>query len=799
MFKNYFKTAWRNLWRHKGMTFINVGGLGMGMAATVLIILWVQNELSFDQQQRDSAFIYRIKPHLRVSKNETWLWETAPYILAEHAGTEIPEVGLIARLKPNNDGDLILHQGDKLISAKKSAFVDGNWFKLFHYEFLEGSADAFNKNPFSLILTASTAKKFFGGHDAVGRILRMDTTNYQVQGVVKDNPANSSFQYDVLVPIASGMITEQQKNNALQWGNYNFVTFLKLKGKSNPAGVSAKLISIMRQYKKDDKGQTTFSLVNIKDLHFENDVMNSSFIHGNRTVVNVFMVLAGLLLITACINYVNLTTARASLRSREVSVRKIVGAGRLQLFGQFMSESFLVSLFALALSVLLVQVSMPWFRTFTGKAFGEPLSSPVTWLIIGVTLAVSFLLNGLYPAALLSSFRPVSVFRGKSLLNFKDTGLRRVLVVLQFTISVILITGTIVIYSQLQFMKNIDPGYRRAQVFSFDFPFWNITGFDFKKGDALLNTVKQEFKSHAATANVALAGTGLVNYNSQSSGNFDWKGRPKDFNPSFAPLTADADFQRLMHIRIKEGRWFNNSLPDKHNVLLNETAVELLHLAKPVIGQVFMHHGDTGVIIGIVKDFHYKSLHEKIGAMLISNGVGNGIYIKTNPGKTAAAIAVAGKIWKQYFPEQPFTYDFLDESYNNLYQAEQQSAELITLFSGIAILLSALGLLGLAAFAAEQRVKEIGIRKVLGASVQHIVSMLSVDFIKMVMIASLIAFPVAWWAMSKWLQDFAYRINLSWWIFGAAAAVALIVALITVSVQSVRAAVANPVKSLRSE
>jgi ABC-type antimicrobial peptide transport system permease subunit len=599
--------------------------------------------------------------------------------------------------------------------------------------------------------------------------------------------------------MAAQMTNADEKSNALEWGNYNYLTFLKLKPGASTTKVSAKLIQILHQNKKDDKDNTVYSLINVKGMHFENDLMFSSFIHGNHTIVNVFIVLAILLLVTACINYVNLTTARASLRSKEVSVRKIVGAGRLHLFGQFMSESFLVSLLALVLALLVVELSMPWFRSFTGKEFAEPLAVPVTWLIIGFTLLVSFLLNGLYPAILLSSFQPISVFRGKSMLNFGDAGLRRLLVVVQFTISVVLIIGTLVIYTQLRYMQNMDPGYDRAQVFSFTFPWWKMKGLDYKKSDAFLRTIKQQLKEQSATANVAMAGNGIVDFNNQSSGNFDWNGRPKGFDPALAPLEADPDFQQLMHLKVKEGRWFNNDLSDRHNVLLNETAVQMLHIQKPVLGQRFVHHRDTGVIIGVVKDFHYRSLHDKIGPMLISNGSGSGFYIKTTPHNTAAAIVAANKIWNEYFPETPFNYTFLDESYNSLYKSEQQSSLLITLFAVIAILVSALGLLGLAAFAAEQKVKEIGIRKVLGASVRHIVSLLSIDFLKMVVIASVIAFPVAWWAMNKWLQDFAYRINLSWWIFGAAAGIALLIALVTVSFQSIKAAIANPVKSLRSE
>jgi putative ABC transport system permease protein len=306
-------------------------------------------------------------------------------------------------------------------------------------------------------------------------------------------------------------------------------------------------------------------------------------------------------------------------------------------------------------------------------------------------------------------------------------------------------------------------------------------------------------KAQSVTADVAMATSGLVNFGNQASGGFDWIGRPKDFNPSLAPLQADPDFQKLMHIQVKEGRWFNTEESDKRNVVLNETAVQLLNIPKPVIGQRFIHNGDTGTIVGVIKDFHFRSLHEKIGPMIISNKAGGSFYIKTDPGTTAAAITAVSKIWKGYFPDQPFTYYFLDETYNNLYKSEQQSSVLITSFALIAILISAFGLLGLAAFAAEQKIKEIGIRKVLGASTQNIVTLLSADYIKMVFIASIIAFPIAYWGMNKWLQDFAYRISLSWWIFVGSAGIALLIALVTVSFQSVKAALTNPAKSLKSE
>ena len=798
MIKNYFKIAWRNLLRHKQMTTINILGLGIGMAAAVLIALWVQNELSYDQYEPDANNIYRITANIGISPTETWIWETSQYVLGTYAAKELPEIEDLARISPQYYSDVLFHYNGSIISEKKAAYVDEHWFNMFHYDFTEGSPDAFLKNPFSIILTESTAKKYFGNQDAVGKIMRIDTNNYQVQAIVKDAPANSSFQYNVLMPVAAQFADAKSKKNALEWGNYNYITFLKLKPGSNTKSVSAKLLSIMQHNRKGDKGNASFRLVSLKDMHFESDLMHSAFLHGNKTIVDIFIVLAFLLLVTACINYVNLTTARASIRSKEVSIRKIVGADRVHLFGQFMSESFLVSLLSLVFALLLVQLTLPWFRLFTEKAFVEPLTSPLVWGIVLATLLVSFLLNGIYPATLLSSFKPLNIIRGKNILNFKDVGLRKALVVLQFTISVVLIIGTIVIYAQLRYIQKMDPGYNRSQVFTFTIP-WKILGWDEKKSEAKINTIKQDLLQSGAIADVTSASDKLVDFKSQSAGGFDWNGRPKEFNPSLSPLRVDPGFKQMMQLKIKEGRWFNNDLSDKHNVLLNETAVEVLNIRKPIIGQRFIHQGDTGVIIGIVKDFHYRSLHEKIGALLISNQASGCIYIKTTPGNNQAAITAAQKVWQKFVPDEPFNYDFLDDTYNNLYKAEQQSSVLITMFAIIAVLVSALGLLGLSAFTAEQKVKEIGIRKVLGASIQSIVSLLSIDFLKMVLIACVIAFPIAWWGMNKWLESFAYRVSVYWWILALASVIALLIAFVTISFQSFKAAAANPVKSLRSE
>jgi len=798
MLRNYFKVAFRNLGKHRTISFINIAGLTIGITAAVFIMLWVQNEFSFDNYHPDVDNIYRVKTKLSLTKNEVWDWESSPYLLGPIAKQEIPGIKNYTFLWP---GYMItVHHNNQLISEKKYAFIDANWFKVFHYDFIDGSAESFSKNPFSLILTQSTAKKYFGDGEAVGKVLKIDSMNYQVQAVVKDNPANSSFQYDMLMPVEAKLSDAHEKEQASNWGNFSGLTFLKLQPGINIKDVGNKLTQILRKNNKGSEN-TTMSVIGLKDIHFESGLLSTSFENGNLKLVNVFLILAFLLLATACINYVNLTTARASVRSKEVSVRKIVGAGSRQLFAQFLSESLVVSFLSLLFAILFIQICLPWFNQVTEKHFVQPLTSGPTWLILLGTLVVCFVFNGIYPAVLLSSFKPLSVFKGRTLLSFKDGGIRKALVVLQFGISVMLIISTMIIYRQLNFMQKADLGYKREHVFVMTIP-WQVLGLDDKIRESKLISIANELKQQSMIGEVSRsANDAFFNNSNKVSGSMDWEGRPQDYKPSVSTISADEKFQHMLSLKMADGHWFDKNGSDQHNVILNETAVKQLGIHKPVIGQRFKFNGDSGIVAGVVKDFNFRSLHEKIGPMVINNHTdwARSFYIKTTPGNAAAAIRIAQNVWNEFVPDQPFDYSFIDDGYNKLYHAEQRSSTLIAAFAIIAILISAMGLLGLAAFAAEQRVKEIGIRKVLGASVQNIIGLLSAEFLKTVLIANIVAFPVAWYMMNKWLQDFAYRTNISWWIFAVAACIALLIALITVSIQSIKAALANPVNSLRSE
>jgi putative ABC transport system permease protein len=799
MIKNYFKTALRNLWRNKGTSFINLFGLSIGMTAAVFIFLWVQNEMTFDNYHPDKDHIYRITNSIQVNKDEAWVWEHSPMLMAETAIKEIPEVEKAARLLPNVWGGPVLNINHKLFSEKTSAYVDKSWFNMFHYDFVIGNVVAFGKSPFSIILTESKAKKYFGDANAIGQVIRVDTVNYTVQGVLKDNPVNSSFQFDILLNMDGRLADPRTLKNDKTWNNFGYITFLKLREDASQSLVETKLNDIINKNRTNHNDKVSVQPFN--DMYFENGLESSSLPHGSKKTAYIFSLLGLLLLITACINYVNLTTAKASLRAKEVSVRKIIGAGRKHLFFQFIAESLTISLLSLAVALLLIQLCLPFFNTITGKQFELPIASMAMWKVLSGTLLFATILNGIYPAALLSSFKPLNVFRGRSILKMRDGSVRKGLVVFQFSLSMILITGAIVIYRQLQYIQTTNPGYTVSQVMSLEIPYQTFRFLDEKGQQSFFSSMKQELQSQSSIAAVSSGGSQIVNVGNASSGNADWDGRDTAYNPTIAQLSVDQEFQKMFQLQLTSGHWFKTGTEDDHNYILNETAAAEFNLHQPILGQRFTMGGDTGQVIGIVKDFHYKSLHEKIGPMVLSNNQGSDafLFIKTIPGNIPKAVSAAGAVWAKFIPSEPFDPVFLDDSFNNLYKTDIKTSQLIFIFAVIAIIIAALGLFGLAAFTTEQRTKEIGIRKVLGASMQQITTLLSKDFVRLVIIAIVIASPIAWWVMNKWLQDFAYRINISAGIFIAAGTLALLIALISVSFQAIKAAITNPVKSLRTE
>ena len=791
MLQNYFKIAWRSLLKNRSTSVINIFGLSVGMTAAVFILLWVQNEMNFDNYHKEKNNIYRLTTRLPA---QGWIWESTPLLLAEAIKKEVPEIAIAARLYTSHWP--IFTVKTNIFYSKDCAYVDEAWFNIFKYNFKEGNAVNFDANPYSIILTSTDAKKYFGTSSALGQIILVDTVNYLVRGVVADAPTNSSFQYTSFIPISALLTNQQIRENDQQWNNANYITFVKTTIGSNTGMVEKKITDVMASKSKGDG--TSISIISLKDMHFETEINNSVFIHGNQNTVYIFSILGLLLLMIACINYINLTTARASLRAKEVSVRKINGADRSQLFLQFITESLLISVLSLVVTLVLIKLCLPVFNELTEKSFVLPLTSLPVWKVLGCTLLAAIMLNSIYPALLLSSFKPLNVFRGNNVLKVKDNSFRKGLVVLQFTVSVILITGTIVIYSQLQFIQHKNPGYNRSQLVSFILPQTIERG----KRESIMMAMKYDLLAESCIDKVSTSNQPLQNLGSVCTECADWKGHDTSYKPKITQLSADIDFEKTMQLKMKEGEWFSESNNNgAHGFILNETAVKDFKLPVPTTGTWFVFKRDTGRVIGVVNDFVYKSLHEKIGPVVVFNNPKwrNFFTVRMAGDKATVGLSSINKVWKKYIGDSPLDYNFLDETFHNLYKQDRQTSFLVLIFAAIAIVISALGLFSLAAFEAMQRTKEIGIRKVLGATVAGIAKLLSKDFVKLVCIAILIASPIAWWAIDKWIQNFAYRVNISWWIFLLAGMLALLIALLTVSFQAIKAALMNPVKSLKAE
>ncbi|SKB56808.1 ABC transporter permease [Dyadobacter psychrophilus] len=796
MLGSQIKIAFRNL-RSAGLfTTLNVAGLTGGMVAAVFILLWVQNELSFDNFHNKSDRISRIVTHLKVSKEETWHWSNTPLLLAEETKV-IPEIEAVTRV--NTASNLPVCIGDRKIAGENAVYVDTNWFSLFDYQFVDGSAMQFGAAIRNVAITEAKARQLFGRTNVAGTIMRIDTLDYTVAAVYKNNPPNSSFQYDYILPLSAYLANPRTYEGDKSWNQFNYQTFVLLRHDADRKKVAAKLTALISKFKKDDDGKPSSDIVleaePLTNMHFNTELQGSDKSKGDRKTIYIFFGMALVILLVACINYVNITTARASIRSKEVGVKKLLGAKHSHLFAQFMTESVLTCLMAFGLALLLIFVLLPLFNDVTEKTFELSFSNKPLWFVLIGTTVIAILLTGIYPSLLLSSFKPFEILRGSNVLGSSSASFRKGLVVLQFTVTIVFLISALVVFQQMKFIREKELGYDRAHAFGFRMP-WAM------KNKIQPTTFKERLLRESSIADVTISSQSIVQINSSTTGSYDWDGRPKDFNPIVSQLAVESNFQSMFGLKIAEGRWFDdNRTTDKQNVVLNETAVRKLMLKKPVIGKRFDFHGKKGVVIGVVKDFHYKSLREKIEPLVLFNDLSwsMGIYVKAQPGKDAEAIRATQKVWEEMIPNYPLEYTFLDETYNKIYKNEAKTATLFNTFTTIAVLISSLGLFGLATFTAERRMKEIGIRKVLGASVTAIVSLLSKDFLMLILISIVVASPVGYYFMDKWLRGFEYKIDLKWWLFAIAGSAAIFIAMFTISYQSIKAALTNPVKSLKTE
>jgi putative ABC transport system permease protein len=787
MIKHYFRTAWRNLVRNKFYTAINIVGLTMGLAVGMLITLWVQNELSYDRFHRDTKNIYRVLSNMG-SGSDRQIWANSHAPMATFAKRDIPEIKNAVRISDNRDFSLFKYR-NKQFSEEKKGYVDTSFFTVFDFKLLEGSAEDPFQGDYSVILTASAAKRYFNNDEAVGKILQADNKeHFVVAGVLEDFPENSSIKYDMLFPMSlhAKLVSGNGEGKDIEedWGNFSYNTFLQLAPGTATSTVTDKLALMLRNHYRDVGIKDPYSLQPLADMH----LYKTDGSEGLMQTVRFFLIVGILILIIACINYVNLSTARSLVRAKEVSIRKMIGAGKAQLFIQFIIETVLVFIFATITALLLAGLLMPVYNNIAGKNMAFSLLNPNIWMIVCITVLATLILSSIYPALLLSSFEPLKALKGKFSAGISAVFLRKVLVTTQFVFAVALITGTLIIDRQLTYIHEIELGYDKEHVFTF--------GMGDMQPHA--QSVKAELLKQQSVLGVTCANDKIVNIGT-TTGKTDWDG--KDPNQRFFvhPLAVDEDFLPVFKLQLVAGRSFIGMASDSAHYILNETAVKEADITDP-IGKRFKLWDIEGTIIGVVKDFHFASLKQKIAPAIFQYQPGSAeMYVKTTGKGASKAIAAAEELWKQYNAGFPFKYTFLDETYNNLYKSEQRTGTLFMAFSIVAILISCLGLFGLATYTAQVKTKEIGIRKIMGASITGIIQLLAKDFMKLVLLAILIATPLAWYAINQWLQDYAYSIKLQWWMFTLAGLLSVSIAMLTVSFQSIKAALMDPVKSLRSE
>ncbi|MEO8172781.1 MAG: ABC transporter permease [Sediminibacterium sp.] len=786
MIKNYFKIAFRNLFRNKGFSVINISGLAIGMASAILILLWLQNEISFDRFYKKTDRLYLMYNRDKVD-GRAQVWNTTPKPLAAALKKDYPEVEDAARFV---NITFLVTAGEKKLNLR-GAFTDSSFLSMFSFPLLKGNTEQALSGNNNIILTQKLAKKLFGDEEAMGKVIRIDSTaNFTVTGILKDLPDNTAFDFEYLLPWA---FMQKLNWDDDSWGNNSVSTYVALKPNASQSVFDAKVKDITRKHSTEETEVFTHA---VSKMHLYSKDENGQLVGGKIEMVKLFGIIAAFILLIACINFMNLSTARSEKRAKEVGIRKVAGAQRSNLISQFIGESVLLAIIAFAVAIFIVQLSLHPFNELTGKQLFLDYSNPFFWVISVLFILFTGLIAGSYPAFYLSSFRPVKVLKG----TFKTTQAlitpRKLLVVLQFTFAIILMISTVIVKNQIEHAQNRDAGYNRQNLV-----------YTFTQGDVNKNysLIKQELLQTGAAVSVTKSGNPITRRWGSNWG-FTWTGSTKeDEKINFIRMGSDADFVKTLGVQLSEGRDIDiyNYPSDSTAVMLNETAVKEMHLKDPV-GKIIksQDRGDLHVV-GIVKDFIFESpFQEKVSPVMVygPSYFFQVIHFKLDPANnTQTSLAKAEQIFKKYNPDYPFEYSFVDEAYANKFKSEQRSGKLAALFAGLTIFISCLGLFGLASYTAENRIKEIGVRKVLGASVGTIAVLLSKDFLKLVLIAFVIASPIAWYAMHTWLQGYTYRIKIEWWVFAIAGSLSLLIALITVSYQAIKAAIANPVKSLRTE
>jgi putative ABC transport system permease protein len=791
MLKNFLKVALRNLWKQKGYSFLNIFGLAMGMACSLLILLWIRDEKSVDGSHANGDRIYRVyERQYYDGKIEAGYY--TPGVLPDELKKVLPEVEMASGFTWRDQA--AFQVGDKILKESGSS-AGADYFQMFSYPLLEGKAATALSEPLSIAISRKMAVHFFGSPAAaIGKPIRYENRkDYKVMAVFEDLPENSSDKYDYLVNWKAFL---EDNSWAKDWGNNGPNTYILLRKDANPSLVVGKLTHFLDNYNKEQSKSFRIQLgmQRMPDVYLHSTFKNGVIVGGRIEYVRLFSVVAIFILLIACINFMNLTTARSVKRAKEIGIRKVVGAVRPALIRQFIGEAILLSLFSVVLALGVVLLALPAFNQMTGKAISFPWAASSFWLsLLGLTV-VTGVVSGSYPALFLSSFQPIRILKGTMKFSAGAAWFRKGLVVFQFVLSIVLIVGTIVVSGQVSYVQSINLGYDRDNLVSIPL-----------EGD--LTGKYKIFKEQA----LRIPGVGDISRISQmptnienGTGGVDWDGKDPNNMIMFTNASAGYDLVKTMNLKMAEGREFSPDFPtDSVGYLLNEEAMRRMGFtAKDVVGKRLTQWQKKGKVVGVIKDFHFNSLHEPIRPLVVRFGeqetYGTAL-VRVRAGQSRRVLAALEAVCHELNPRFPFSSRWVDDEYRDLYKSESTVHRLSNCFAALAIFISCLGLLGLAMFTAEQRTKEFGIRKVLGAKVGTLFGLLSKDFLQLVLVAFLLATPIAWWAMHVWLQDFAYHIQLEWWVFLLAGVLALLIALVTVSFQALKVAVANPVRSLRTE
>lgn len=786
MLKNFFVITVRSFLRQKFYSFINVLGLTSGLVCTLFIYLWISDEVSKDRFHTNIDSIYQIFTNIKWD-GEMITWESTPGPLADEIRSNIPEVSAVARI--SNDGEQLFQVGEKNF-MERGYFADPDFFSIFSYEIIKGNASAPIPGKGDVAISETLAKKLFGDVDPVGKTVRVQNKYDQKVAAVFTVPDASSLKFDFIMPFE--IHKEYREPN---WDNADYNLYVKLSDPGKATAASDNLNAmvdkiLIQQDAKADKDKINFYLQPYADQYLISTFENGLPVSGRIKYVQIFSVVAIFILVIACINFMNMATAKAVNRAKEVGIRKVIGAQRKSLIFQFIGESLLISLVSMLLAVSVVYLMLPLFNLVVAKQIILNITDPQVIGVLLLIVAVTGILAGSYPAFFLSAYQPSQVLKGNTNKNLSGSALRKGLVVFQFSLTVILIACSLVVYNQIEYIRNKNIGYNRESVLTF-----NARGGLARQFESF----KQEALQMPAIKTVSKANSSLVEIGNQNS-SVRWPGKSEDSNVFFRTVVVDYDFAETMGLTLLEGRFFTKEYNDTANYIVTKHAVDVMGMENP-IGQEITQWGNPGKIVGVVDDFHGRSLHEKLDPIVLmcKPEWTRIVFIRMEATKAQEAIAHLGSLFKKYNPQYDFAYTFVDEDFEKLYDNEKVTGSLALGFTIMAIIISGLGLLGLAAYTAERKRKEISIRKTMGASVSGIVTMMSADFLKLSIVAAVIGCPAAWYLMTKFLESYAYHTELGWGLFALTAGCVLLISLVTVIFQVTRAAVANPIDALRNE